>query len=97
MTHQKDPLHVKVNSRTPSWFIMNSTSLGPQPGPRKGDKKPVYALNITIPPIFVDNHVEPSKSAVNIQVGHLDAPKSRMALITYLESHDFAFLPLKRH
>jgi len=29
----------------------------------------VYVINITIPPIFVDNHVEPSKSAVNIQVG----------------------------
>ena len=31
----------------------------------------MYVLNITIPPIFVDNHVEPSKSAVNIQVGPL--------------------------
>ena len=44
-------------------------SPGPQPGPKKADKKPVYVINITIPPIFVDNHVEPSKSAVNIQVG----------------------------
>lgn len=36
----------------------------------------MYVLNITIPPIFVDNHVEPSKSAVNIQVGPLGALKS---------------------
>ena len=50
--------------------------LGPQPGSRRGDKKPVYVLNITIPPIFVDNHVEPSKSAVNIQVRPFCASKS---------------------
>lgn len=55
---------------------LHYTSLGPQPGQRKGDKKPVYVLNITIPPIFVDNHVEPSKSAVNIQVRPFYASKS---------------------
>ena len=55
---------VPASSITPPHYV----SLGPQPGPKKGDKKPVYVLDITIPLIFVDNYVEPSKSAVNIQV-----------------------------
>ena len=70
-THQKGHLHVKVASRAFPFLLHAPTHnalLGPQPGPRKGEKKPVYVLNITIPPILVDNYVEPSKSAVNIQV-----------------------------
>ncbi|KAI0650516.1 hypothetical protein C8Q79DRAFT_390579 [Trametes meyenii] len=35
--------------------------------PRKAEKKPVYVLNLTIPPRFVDNCVEPAKSAVQLQ------------------------------
>ena len=69
-TRQKGHLHVKVNSRAFPFLLRASTRnalLGPQPGPKKGEKKPAYVLNITIPPILVDNYVEPSKSAVNIQ------------------------------
>ena len=66
---------------------LHYVSLGPQPGPRKGDKKPVYVLNITIPPIFVDNHVEPSKSAVNIQVRPFYASKSRGRLTQLVQNH----------
>lgn len=36
--------------------------------PRKADKKPVYVLNITIPPREVDNCVEPAKTTVTLQV-----------------------------
>lgn len=61
-----------VSSGAPLHYVL----LGPQPGSRRGDKKPVYVLNITIPPIFVDNHVEPSKSAVNIQVRPFCASKT---------------------
>ena len=35
--------------------------------PRKVDKKPVYVLNITIPPREVDNCLEPAKNAVHLQ------------------------------
>ncbi|KAI1796165.1 hypothetical protein LXA43DRAFT_988663 [Ganoderma leucocontextum] len=35
--------------------------------PRKTEKKPVYVLNLTIPPRFVDNTVEPAKTAVQLQ------------------------------
>ncbi|TBU47222.1 hypothetical protein BD309DRAFT_856433 [Dichomitus squalens] len=35
--------------------------------PRKVEKKPVYVLNLTIPPRFIDNTVEPSKAAVQLQ------------------------------
>ncbi|KAI0751023.1 hypothetical protein C8Q80DRAFT_1099789 [Daedaleopsis nitida] len=43
----------------------------PRPGlrrsPRKTDKKPVYLLNLTIPPGQVDNCVDPKKTAVQLQ------------------------------
>ncbi|KAI0353061.1 hypothetical protein OH77DRAFT_1554698 [Trametes cingulata] len=35
--------------------------------PRKTEKKPVYVLNLTIPPRFVDNCIEPAKAAVQLQ------------------------------
>ncbi|PIL37355.1 hypothetical protein GSI_01048 [Ganoderma sinense ZZ0214-1] len=35
--------------------------------PRKTEKKPVYVLNLTISPRFVDNTVEPAKTAVQLQ------------------------------
>lgn len=74
----------RVSSRASSYGSSHAHELsaGPQPGLKKGEKRPVYVLNITIPPIFVDNHVEPSKSAVNIQVGPLGALKSN-GLITH--------------
>ncbi|CDO73770.1 hypothetical protein BN946_scf185015.g98 [Trametes cinnabarina] len=35
--------------------------------PRKTEKKPVYVLNITIPPRFVDNCFEPAKAVIQLQ------------------------------
>lgn len=36
--------------------------------PKKADKKPVYVLNITVPPQQVDNCMEPAKATVQLQV-----------------------------
>lgn len=36
--------------------------------PKKSDKKPVYVLDITVPPREVDNCLEPAKAAVHLQV-----------------------------
>ncbi|KAM5535475.1 hypothetical protein V8D89_010812, partial [Ganoderma adspersum] len=38
-----------------------------QASPRKTEKKSVYVLNLTIPPRFVDNTVDPAKTAVQLQ------------------------------
>ncbi|KAI0375882.1 hypothetical protein BV20DRAFT_1008769 [Pilatotrama ljubarskyi] len=35
--------------------------------PRKAEKKPVYALDLSIPPRFVDNCIVPAKTAVQLQ------------------------------
>ncbi|TFK85447.1 hypothetical protein K466DRAFT_494735 [Polyporus arcularius HHB13444] len=42
-------------------------SLDHRRSPRKTEKKPVYVLNITIPPQHVDNCIEPSKASVHLQ------------------------------
>ncbi|OSD04616.1 hypothetical protein PYCCODRAFT_1386837 [Trametes coccinea BRFM310] len=47
----------KVNSPTP--YIRRSL--------RKTEKKPVYVLNLTIPPRFIDNCLEPAKAAIQLQ------------------------------
>ncbi|RDX53868.1 hypothetical protein OH76DRAFT_1462114 [Lentinus brumalis] len=39
----------------------------PRRSPRKTEKRPVYVLNITIPPQHVDNCIEPSKASVHLQ------------------------------
>ncbi|KAH9850804.1 hypothetical protein C2E23DRAFT_929125 [Lenzites betulinus] len=44
---------------TPAYTVRRS--------PRKTEKKAVYVLNLTIPPRFVDNCVEPAKAAVLLQ------------------------------
>lgn len=36
--------------------------------PRRMEKKPVYVLNLIIPPQTVDNCLEPAKAAVQLQV-----------------------------
>lgn len=36
--------------------------------PRKAERKPVYVLNLTIPPQHIDNRLEPAKAAVQLQV-----------------------------
>ncbi|KIJ37395.1 hypothetical protein M422DRAFT_177918 [Sphaerobolus stellatus SS14] len=51
--------------------------------PRKNERRPVYVLNITIPPNAVDNTLEPAKSAMHL--------RDRDAACSFLESvvHDF--------
>jgi len=36
--------------------------------PRKIEKKPVYVLNLAVPPANVDKYLEPAKSHVQFQV-----------------------------
>ncbi|KAI0660771.1 hypothetical protein C8Q70DRAFT_972342 [Cubamyces menziesii] len=57
--------------------------------PRKTEKKPVYVLNISIPPRFVDNCVEPAKAAVHLQ--NSDAARTFLASIVQkiLVKHGF--------
>ncbi|KAI9068501.1 hypothetical protein FKP32DRAFT_1561492 [Trametes sanguinea] len=47
----------KVNPPTP--YIRRS--------PRKTEKKPVYVLNLSIPPRFIDNCLEPAKASIQLQ------------------------------
>jgi len=45
-----------------------SHSPGVRRSPRKGEKRPIYALNLTIPPRNIDNCLEPAKTATLIDV-----------------------------
>lgn len=36
--------------------------------PRRGEKKPVYVLKISVPPSEVDNGLDPAKTIVGLQV-----------------------------
>ncbi|EGO02014.1 hypothetical protein SERLA73DRAFT_49606, partial [Serpula lacrymans var. lacrymans S7.3] len=36
--------------------------------PRKAERKPIYVLNMTIPPRYIDNCLEPAKSSVQLEV-----------------------------
>ncbi|KZT06406.1 uncharacterized protein LAESUDRAFT_759256 [Laetiporus sulphureus 93-53] len=57
--------------------------------PRKSEKKPVYVLNLLIPPRSVDNCLEPAKSAVHLQ--NADAAHAFLSSVveTFLERHGF--------
>ncbi|KAJ7126385.1 hypothetical protein C8R43DRAFT_1028784 [Mycena crocata] len=59
--------------------------------PRKTEKKPVYVLNLTVPPQQIDNCLEPAKAAV-----HLQNKGSVVALLSstvqaFLTRHRFSF------
>lgn len=54
---------------------------GRRMSPRKTEKRSVYVLNLTIPPRFVDNTVDPAKSAVQLQVRRPPAPASHRFLV----------------
>ncbi|KAI0677319.1 hypothetical protein C8Q78DRAFT_1065895 [Trametes maxima] len=60
--------------------------------PRKAEKKPVYVLNLTIPPRFVDNCVEPAKSAVHLQNSAAATAFLRSVIERVLAHHDFLVL-----
>lgn len=54
------------------WFLRKHPYLtevqGIRRSPRKAEKRPVYCLNIRIPPSDIDNCLEPSKSTVHFKV-----------------------------
>ncbi|KAJ7639214.1 hypothetical protein FB45DRAFT_904999 [Roridomyces roridus] len=52
--------------------------------PRKAEKKPVYVLNLTVPPQQVDNCLEPAKASVHL--------RDKNAIMTLLSSTIQAFL-----
>ncbi|KAI0331238.1 hypothetical protein GY45DRAFT_1322484 [Cubamyces sp. BRFM 1775] len=64
--------------------------------PRKTEKKPVYVLNLSIPPRFVDNCVEPAKAAVHLQ--NSDAARTFLSSVVQkiLVKHGFLNIPSGR-
>ncbi|KAI9000797.1 hypothetical protein BD414DRAFT_406416 [Trametes punicea] len=57
--------------------------------PRKSEKKPVYVLNLTIPPRFVDNCVGPAKAAIHLQNSTAAAVFVASVIRRILENHGF--------
>jgi DNA mismatch repair protein MLH3 len=49
--------------------------------PRKMERKPVYVLNLTLPPCHMDNCLEPAKASMHLKV-NITFPKS--AALTYI-------------
>lgn len=50
-------------------FVSNFDPSAARRSPRKGEKRPIYVLNLVIPTRHIDNCLEPAKSAVHIEVG----------------------------
>ena len=42
---------------------------GSRRSPRKLDRKPIYVLNLLVPPKKLDRNLEPAKAAVHFEVG----------------------------
>ncbi|KZV63354.1 hypothetical protein PENSPDRAFT_758036 [Peniophora sp. CONT] len=59
--------------------------------PRKSERKPVYVLNISLPPSAVDNCVEPAKTAVHLVNDGLVAECLTTITRAFLLRHEFAF------
>ncbi|KAL1946475.1 hypothetical protein VTO73DRAFT_14579 [Trametes versicolor] len=57
--------------------------------PRKAEKKAVYVLNLTIPPRFVDNCIEPAKAAVQLQNSSATASFLSSTIERVLLKHGF--------
>ena len=53
--------------------------------PRKNERRPVYVLNVTVPPRSIDNCLEPAKSAVHFEV--TDCGFTYLSLIVDLDLH----------
>jgi len=51
--------------------VVLNTVLAVRRSPRKGEKKPIYVLNLVIPTRHIDNCLEPAKSIVQIEVGKI--------------------------
>ncbi|KAI9574792.1 hypothetical protein HD554DRAFT_2050106 [Boletus coccyginus] len=72
------------------------TSLRPSArrSPRKGEKKPVYVLNLVIPVKHIDNCLEPSKSTVELDNNNVVTSFLSATIQSFLVHHNFA--PEKR-
>ncbi|KAG6378611.1 carboxyl transferase domain-containing protein [Boletus reticuloceps] len=62
--------------------------------PRKGEKKPVYVLNVVIPVKHIDNCLEPSKSTVELENKNVVTSFLSATIQSFLVHHNFA--PEKR-
>ncbi|KIL70278.1 hypothetical protein M378DRAFT_183827 [Amanita muscaria Koide BX008] len=58
--------------------------------PRKGEKRPVYVLNLTMPPERIDNCLEPTKSAIHIQDMRAVSTFLASAIQGFLASHGYS-------
>ncbi|KAG1815665.1 uncharacterized protein BJ212DRAFT_1357867 [Suillus subaureus] len=58
--------------------------------PRKGEKKPVYVLNLVIPTRLIDNCLEPAKSAVQIEHKNVVTTFLSSVIDLFLIRHGFA-------
>ncbi|KAF8622121.1 hypothetical protein AX15_007254 [Amanita polypyramis BW_CC] len=61
--------------------------------PRKSEKRPVYVLNLTLPPETIDNCLEPNKSTIHVR--DMDIVLSFLAAVIrgFLKSHGYATEP----
>ncbi|KIO12562.1 hypothetical protein M404DRAFT_12760 [Pisolithus tinctorius Marx 270] len=67
----------------------SSRSGGRRP-PRKGEKKPIYVLNLAIPARHIDNCVEPAKTAVQLGNKNTVAYLLSSVIQSFLARHHFA-------
>lgn len=58
--------------------------------PRKGEKKPIYVLNLVIPTRLIDNCLEPAKSAVQIEDKNAVTTFLSSVIDSFLIRHSFA-------
>ena len=62
------PYTRKLSHMLLSFFVSSGPISDVRRSPRKTERRPVYVLNLTIPPRYVDNCLEPSKTSVHLQV-----------------------------
>ncbi|KAF8138352.1 hypothetical protein EV363DRAFT_1155488, partial [Boletus edulis] len=74
--------------------IISSTFPAARRSPRKGEKKPVYVLNLVIPVKHIDNCLEPSKSTVELENKNVVTSFLSATIQSFLVNHNFA--PEKR-
>ncbi|KAG1752530.1 uncharacterized protein EDB91DRAFT_1216091 [Suillus paluster] len=58
--------------------------------PRKGEKKPIYVLNLVIPTRHIDNCLEPAKSVVQIEHKNVVTSFLSSVIDSFLVRHGFA-------
>ncbi|KIP02103.1 hypothetical protein PHLGIDRAFT_112417 [Phlebiopsis gigantea 11061_1 CR5-6] len=77
----RDALHQDNQSSRPLSAIRRS--------PRNSEKRPIYVINITIPPRHVDNCVQPSKTAVQLQNNAMVVSFLSTVVDSFLTKHGF--------